>query len=81
MPGDLRGPGLRAGAGRSCRRFRGSLSAGGSRGLYRPSTDNPDYTAIINDRQLARLNGYISDATSKAGALLIPLFDKARGAA
>jgi coniferyl-aldehyde dehydrogenase len=48
------------------------------RGFYPTLTDNPDYTAIINDRQLARLNGYISDATSK-GALLIPLFDKGQG--
>jgi coniferyl-aldehyde dehydrogenase len=48
------------------------------RGFYPTLTDNADYTAIINDRQLARLNGYISDATSK-GALLIPLFDKGQG--
>ncbi|MEZ2903032.1 coniferyl aldehyde dehydrogenase [Acinetobacter terrestris] len=27
--------------------------------------DNPDYTAIINERQLNRLNGYIEDATAK----------------
>ncbi|MEX3774399.1 coniferyl aldehyde dehydrogenase [Pseudomonas sp. MYb118] len=45
------------------------------RGFYPTLADNPDYTAIINERQLARLNGYISDATSK-GALLIPLFDQ-----
>jgi len=45
------------------------------RGFYPTLTDNPDYTAVINDRQLARLNGYISDATSK-GALLIPLFEQ-----
>src|SRR3546814_18895887 len=45
------------------------------RGFYPTLTDNPDYTAIINERQLARLNGYISDATSK-GALLIELFDR-----
>jgi coniferyl-aldehyde dehydrogenase len=48
------------------------------RGFYPTLADNPDYTAIINDRQLARLNGYISDATSK-GALLIPLFDQGQG--
>jgi coniferyl-aldehyde dehydrogenase len=47
-------------------------------GFYPTLADNPDYTAIINDRQLARLNGYISDATSK-GALLIPLFDQGQG--
>ncbi len=45
------------------------------RGFYPTLVDNPDYTSIINDRQLARLNGYLSDATSK-GALLIPLFDQ-----
>ncbi|RON56582.1 coniferyl aldehyde dehydrogenase [Pseudomonas frederiksbergensis] len=48
------------------------------RGFYPTLADNPDYTAIINDRQLARLNGYLSDATSK-GALLIPLFDQGQG--
>ncbi len=48
------------------------------RGFYPKLADNPDYTAIINDRQLSRLNGYLSDATSK-GALLIPLFDQGQG--
>jgi coniferyl-aldehyde dehydrogenase len=48
------------------------------RGFYPTLADNPDYTAIINDRQLTRLNGYLSDATSK-GALLIPLFDQGQG--
>jgi coniferyl-aldehyde dehydrogenase len=43
--------------------------------FYPTLADNPDYTAIINERQLARLNGYVSDATSK-GALLIPLFEQ-----
>ncbi|VVP78210.1 coniferyl aldehyde dehydrogenase [Pseudomonas fluorescens] len=46
--------------------------------FYPTLTDNPDYTAIINDRQLARLNSYVSDATGK-GALLIPLFDQGQG--
>ena len=46
--------------------------------FYPTLTDNPDYTAIINERQLARLNSYVSDATSK-GALLIPLFDQGQG--
>lgn len=45
------------------------------RGFYPTLADNPDYTAIINDRHLARLNAYISDATGK-GALLIELFDQ-----
>ncbi|SDY68705.1 coniferyl aldehyde dehydrogenase [Pseudomonas sp. NFIX28] len=44
------------------------------RDFFPTLVDNPDYTAIINQRQLARLNSYISDATSK-GALLIPLFE------
>ncbi len=48
------------------------------RGFYPTLADNPDYTAIINERQLARLNSYLSDATSK-GALLIPLFDQGQG--
>ena len=47
-------------------------------GFYPTLTDNPDYTAIINKRQLARLNSYVSDATSK-GALLIPLFEQGQG--
>ncbi|MBK5531772.1 coniferyl aldehyde dehydrogenase [Pseudomonas sp. TH08] len=46
--------------------------------FYPNLADNPDYTAIINERQLARLNGYVSDATSK-GALLIPLFEQGQG--
>lgn len=48
------------------------------RSFYPTLADNPDYTSIINDRQLARLNGYLSDATSK-GALLIPLFEQGQG--
>jgi coniferyl-aldehyde dehydrogenase len=48
------------------------------RRLYPTLADNPDYTAIINERQLARLNGYISDATGKGG-LLIELFDQGQG--
>ncbi|EUB86698.1 coniferyl aldehyde dehydrogenase [Pseudomonas sp. GM30] len=46
--------------------------------FYPTLADNPDYTAIINERQMARLNGYVSDATSK-GALLIPLFEQGQG--
>lgn len=48
------------------------------KGFYPTLADNVDYTAIINERQLARLNGYVSDATSK-GALLIPLFEQGQG--
>ncbi|EZP34063.1 coniferyl aldehyde dehydrogenase [Pseudomonas sp. RIT288] len=46
--------------------------------FYPTLADNPDYTAIINQRQLTRLNSYVSDATSK-GALLIPLFEQGQG--
>ncbi|MGY2172796.1 coniferyl aldehyde dehydrogenase [Pseudomonas gingeri] len=45
------------------------------RSFYPSLVDNPDYTSIINERQLARLNGYLNDATSK-GALLIPMFEQ-----
>ncbi|WP_313279903.1 coniferyl aldehyde dehydrogenase [Stutzerimonas balearica] len=38
-------------------------------------TDNPDYTSIINERQLLRLEGYLADARAR-GALLLPLFDE-----
>ncbi|KAF1054887.1 MAG: Coniferyl aldehyde dehydrogenase [Stenotrophomonas maltophilia] len=34
--------------------------------------NNPDYTAIINERQLGRLNGYLDDAR-ECGAQVIPL--------
>ena len=34
--------------------------------------DNPDYTAIINSRQLGRLQGYLRDAADK-GARIVPL--------
>ena len=37
------------------------------RGFYPTLADNPDYTAIINERQLARLNAYVKDATDKIG--------------
>ncbi|WP_395610141.1 coniferyl aldehyde dehydrogenase [Pseudomonas sp. B22129] len=45
------------------------------RGFYPTLADNPDYTAIINERQLARLNSYAKDAVDK-GATLLPLYDK-----
>ena len=48
------------------------------KGFYPTLADNADYTAIINERQLARLNSYVSDTTSK-GALLIPLFEQGQG--
>ncbi|WP_339514021.1 coniferyl aldehyde dehydrogenase [Pseudomonas sp. RL_15y_Pfl2_60] len=46
--------------------------------FYPKLEDNPDYTAIINERQQARLNSYLSDAESK-GATLIPLYPNAQG--
>ncbi len=41
--------------------------------MYPTLQDNPDYTAIINERQFQRLNSYLSDAQSK-GATLLPLY-------
>ncbi|WP_287031156.1 coniferyl aldehyde dehydrogenase [Pseudomonas sp. UBA6310] len=41
--------------------------------------NNPDYTTIINPRQLARLNDYLSDAQAH-GATLLPLFPQSQGA-
>jgi coniferyl-aldehyde dehydrogenase len=46
--------------------------------FYPTLIDNPDYTAIINDRQLARLNRYLDDASNK-GARVIPLFEQGQG--
>ena len=46
-------------------------------GFYPTLADNPDYTAIINPRQLARLNSYLADATSK-GAQVISLYREAQ---
>jgi coniferyl-aldehyde dehydrogenase len=40
--------------------------------------DNPDYTAIINERQLQRLKGYLSDAEAK-GAKIVSLYPEAQG--
>jgi coniferyl-aldehyde dehydrogenase len=46
--------------------------------FYPQLKDNPDYTAIINERQLQRLNSYLQDAESK-GATIIPLYPEAQG--
>ena len=43
--------------------------------FYPTLIDNPDYSAIINERQLARLERLQVDATLK-GARLIPLYDQ-----
>ncbi|WP_259758739.1 coniferyl aldehyde dehydrogenase [Pseudomonas sp. GCEP-101] len=47
-------------------------------GFFPTLENNPDYTAIINERQLARLNGYIADAQAR-GATVVPLFPQAQG--
>ncbi len=39
--------------------------------LYASLKDNPDYTAIINDRQLQRLKGYIRDAEEKGATIIV----------
>lgn len=46
--------------------------------FYPKLQDNPDYTAIINERQLQRLKGLLSDAESK-GAKVINLYPEAQG--
>ncbi len=46
--------------------------------FYPTLANNPDYTAIINERQLNRLKGYVSDAQSK-GAQVIPLLGEDQG--
>jgi len=47
------------------------------RRFYPQLADNPDYTSIINPRQLARLQDYLDDAQAK-GARLLPLFDQSQ---
>lgn len=46
--------------------------------FYPKLEGNADYTAIINERQLNRLKGYISDAENK-GAQIVPLFPADQG--
>lgn len=46
--------------------------------FYPTLANNPNYTAIINERQLNRLKGYVSDAESK-GAQIIPLLGADQG--
>jgi coniferyl-aldehyde dehydrogenase len=46
--------------------------------FYPTLADNPDYTAIINPRQVARLERYLVDASSK-GAKIISLFARGQG--
>lgn len=47
-------------------------------GFYPTLADNPDYTAIINPRHVARLNSYLSDAVDK-GARVIALYTQDQG--
>ena len=47
-------------------------------GFYPTLSDNPDYTAIISERQVARLEHLQADATRK-GARLIPLYAHGQG--
>ncbi|MCP8462893.1 coniferyl aldehyde dehydrogenase [Pseudomonas sp. ZM23] len=47
-------------------------------GFFPKLENNPDYTAIINERQLSRLNGYLADAQAR-GATVIPLFPQGQG--
>jgi coniferyl-aldehyde dehydrogenase len=47
-------------------------------GFYPTLADNPDYTAIINPRHLARLNSYLQDATDK-GARVVSLYGQGQG--
>lgn len=46
--------------------------------FYPQLADNPDYTAIINERQQQRLNGYLRDAERK-GATLVALYPASQG--
>jgi coniferyl-aldehyde dehydrogenase len=46
--------------------------------FYPTLKDNPDYTAIINERQLQRLKGLLSDAENK-GAKIINLYPEGQG--
>ncbi|QRY80896.1 coniferyl aldehyde dehydrogenase [Pseudomonas sp. PDNC002] len=47
-------------------------------GFFPKLENNPDYTAIINERQLSRLNGYLADAQAR-GATVVPLFPQSQG--
>jgi len=47
-------------------------------GFFPTLENNPNYTAIINERQLSRLNGYLADAQAR-GATVVPLFPQAQG--
>ena len=46
--------------------------------FYPQLKDNPDYTAIINERQLTRLNGYVQDAEAR-GARIVSLYPETQG--
>lgn len=38
--------------------------------LYPTLLANPDYTAVVNDRHVTRLNGYLDDARAKGGEVI-----------
>ena len=38
---------------------------------YPRIADNPDYTAVVNDRHFARLSGYIADARAKGAEVIV----------
>jgi coniferyl-aldehyde dehydrogenase len=46
------------------------------RRMYPRGLDDADYTSVINDRQYARLTGYLDEA-QRAGVRAVPLFDGA----
>lgn len=46
--------------------------------FYPHLKDNPDYTAIINERHRKRLNGYLEDAENKGGQI-VRLYDEDQG--
>ena len=44
---------------------------GAASALYPSIIDNPDYTSVVNDRHLARLNAYLDDARAKGAEVTI----------
>lgn len=43
---------------------------GAASAMYPTIVDNPDYTAVVNDRHHARLSGYIEDARAKGAEIV-----------
>ncbi len=44
---------------------------GAASAMYPTILDNPDYTAVVNDRHHARLTGYIDDARAKGADIVV----------